>query len=226
VSRFGDDTEYWRESATALATVLHLHRGTPYVYQGEELGMTNVPFDSIGDFRDIESLNHFREAVALGADPGDVLVALRRTSRDNARTPMQWTAGPHAGFTTGDPWLKVNPNHTWLNADAQQDDPTSVLNHYRALIHLRHHEPVVVDGDFTMLLPDHPAVYAFERRLDGVCLVVFANLSSRPVEGLLPSELLDAELLLGNLPGTPDGKLDGTLDGTLRPWEARVYRVT
>ena len=218
VSRFGNDTEHWRESATALATVLHLHRGTPYVYQGEELGMTNVPFDSIDDFRDIESLNHFHEAVALGADPGDVLVSLRRTSRDNARTPMQWTAGPHAGFTSGDPWLKVNPNHTWLNVDAQQDDPTSVLNHYRALIHLRHHDPVVVDGDFTMLLPDHPAVYAFERRLDGACLVVYANLSSRPVEGLLPSELLGAELLLGNLPGTPDA--------TLRPWEARIYRVT
>ena len=109
MSRFGDDAAYWRESATALATVLHLHRGTPYVYQGEELGMTNVPFDSIDDFRDIESLNHFHEAVALGADPADVLVALRRTSRDNARTPMQWTAGPHAGFSDRRPVAAGEP---------------------------------------------------------------------------------------------------------------------
>lgn len=183
--------------------------------------MTNVPFDSIDDFRDIESLNHYAEAVALGADPADVLVSLRRTSRDNARTPMQWTAGRHAGFTTGEPWLKVNPNHAWLNAEAQRDDPASVLSHYRALVRLRHDEPVVVDGDFAMLLPDHPTVYAFERRLDGQCLAVWANLSSEPVEGVVPAELLDAELLLGNLPGPADG----AVAGTLQPWEARVYRV-
>jgi oligo-1,6-glucosidase len=217
VSRFGDDSTYWRDSATALATVLHLHRGTPYVYQGEELGMTNVPFDSIDEFQDIESVNHFHEAVALGADPADVLVSLRRTSRDNARTPMQWTSGPEAGFTTGHPWIRVNPNHTWLNAEAQDHDPSSVLNHYRALIALRHHEPVVVDGDFTMLLPDHPSVYAFERRLGNECLAVYANLSGEPVADVLPESLLDAELLLCNLPWPTTT--------TLRPWEARVCRI-
>ena len=218
VSRFGDDGACRSESATALATVLHLHRGTPYVYQGEEIGMTNVPFASIDDFRDIESVNHFHEAVALGADPEDVLESLRRTSRDNARTPMQWTGGPHAGFTAGTPWLQVNPNHTWLNVEAQRDDPSSVLGHYRRLIALRHQEPVVVDGHFTMLLPDHPAVYAFERRLGDACLAVYVNLSGEAVDDVLPEQSPGWELLLGNLPSA-----EGAV---LRPWEARVYRVS
>jgi oligo-1,6-glucosidase len=215
VSRFGDDTTYWRESATALATVLHLHRGTPYVYQGEEIGMTNVPFRSVDDFRDIESLNHYAHAVAQGADPAEVLASLRRTSRDNARTPVQWGAGPGAGFTDGTPWLPVNPNHTWLNVEAQRDDPTSVLHHYRALIALRHARPVVVDGDFRMLLPDHPSVYAFERRLGEECLTVYANLTGELVTDVIPDDVDSGELLLGNLPD-PVGP-------ALRPWEARVY---
>ncbi|MDX6323653.1 MAG: oligo,6-glucosidase, partial [Nocardioidaceae bacterium] len=213
VSRFGNDTTYWRESATALATMLHLHRGTPYVYQGEELGMTNVPFDSIDDFRDIESLNHYRDAVARGQDPEKVLASLRRMSRDNARTPMQWTAGPEAGFTTGRPWIEVNPNHTWLNADAQRGDPGSVCAYYRSLVALRHSEPAVVDGDFDMLLPDDPAVYAFRRRLGDRCVTVHANLSDNEVLLALP----DDELVLSNLLTPPQ-------PGRLRPWEACVHR--
>jgi oligo-1,6-glucosidase len=118
VSRFGDDGEHRVAAAKMLGTVLHLHRGTPYVYQGEELGMTNAPWATIDDFRDIESLNHYREAVAEGQSPDDVLRALRTMGRDNARTPVQWTPGPHAGFTTGEPWLPVNPNHTTINAEA------------------------------------------------------------------------------------------------------------
>ncbi len=216
VSRYGDE-DCWRESATALATVLHLHRGTPYVYQGEEIGMTNMPFASIEDFRDIESVNHFHEAVAQGADAADVLAALRVTSRDNARTPVQWTGGPDAGFTSGTPWIAVNPNHTWLNVEAQRNDPGSVLHHYRALIGLRHREPVVVDGDFTMLLPEHPSVYAFERRLGDSCLAVYANLSGEPVDDVVPDGHSGWEVLLVNLPPAAGA--------ALRPWEARVYRV-
>jgi glycosidase len=124
----------WRESATAWATVLHLHRGTPCVYQGEELGMTNAPFAGVHELRDVESLNHYAEAVATGGEPESVLRGLRAMGRDNARTPVQWDASPNAGFTTGEPWLAVNPNHTWLNAAAQYDDPDSVFNHYRRLI--------------------------------------------------------------------------------------------
>ena len=226
VSRFGDDGEHRVRSAKALGTVLHLHRGTPYVYQGEELGMTNAPLADITDFRDIESLNHFRDATALGADPELVLAALRTMGRDNARTPMQWDAGPHGGFTAGKPWIEVNPNHVSINAEEAVADPDSVFHHYRRLIALRHEEPVVAHGDFRMLLPDDPTVYAYTRALDGVTLLVVANLSGEPVDvALLDVDLLDggpwhdAELLLTNV-----GTDLGTAPGRLAPWEARVLR--
>jgi oligo-1,6-glucosidase len=215
VSRFGDDSpRYRRDSATCLATLLHLHRGTPYVYQGEELGMANAPFPTLADFRDVESLNHSVQAVSAGADAADVLAALRTMSRDNARTPVQWDASPNAGFTTGTPWIAVNPDHLEWNAEAQRTDPNSVLAHHRRLIELRHRLPVVAVGDFTMLLPEHDDVYAFTRSLDGETLLVVCNLSATPYDlaALLP-EAAGAELVLGNLPGP------GT---TLRPWEARV----
>ena len=220
VSRFGDDSPaHRRDSATCLATLLHLHRGTPYVYQGEELGMANAPLGTLADFRDIESLNHHAQAVALGEDPDQVLTVMRRMSRDNARTPVQWDDSPHAGFTTGTPWIAVNPDHVQWNAAAQRDDPHSVLAHYRRLIALRHDLPVVALGDFTMLLPDHEQVYAFTRSLDGDTLLVVCNVSGRP------------QPLATLLPGAPDGGLVlGNLDvadpAVLAPWEARVLRPT
>ena len=216
VSRFGSDDPRWRvASACALATVVHLHRGTPYVYQGDEIGMTNAPFGSIEDYRDIESLNHFAHAVGVGQAPDDVLEILRGVSRDNARTPMQWSTDPHAGFTTGSPWLGVNPNYVEVNAEAAMADPDSVWHHYRRLIALRHSEPVVALGDFTMLLPDHPTVYAFTRRLDDVVLTVVANLSSFPV---------DLDLTVGGEPLFATGG-PGTDPAHLEPWEARVHRA-
>ena len=172
VSRFGDDAGHRVASAKMLATVLHLHRGTPYVYQGEEFGMTNAPFPSITDFRDIESRNYYAEAVAAGDDPERVLAALRAKSRDNARTPVQWDGSANAGFTTGTPWIPVNPNAAAINAAAELADPDSVFHHYRRLIELRHTEPVVAHGDFTMLLPNDEHVYAFTRRLGDVELLV------------------------------------------------------
>jgi oligo-1,6-glucosidase len=216
VSRWGNDREHWYASATALATVLHLHRGTPYVYQGEELGMTNVPFDDISALRDIESVNHYAVAVdMLGQEPAAVLGALRAMSRDNARTPMQWTAEPGAGFTAATPWIGVNPNHDRVNAAAQIDDPNSIFAHYRRLIALRHSDPVVVHGDFRMLLPDDPSVYAFARELEGTTLVVVANLSDQAA----PCDLSGDDLVLTNLP-------EDAASGVLAPWEARVYRST
>ncbi|RBY76596.1 glucohydrolase [Blastococcus sp. TF02-09] len=218
VSRFGDDSpRFRRDSATCLATLLHLHRGTPYVYQGEELGMANFPFQALEEFADVESLNHSVQAVSAGHDPGEVLAALRAMSRDNARTPVQWDASPNAGFTTGTPWLAVNPDHVEWNAAAQREDPTSVLAHYRRLIALRHELPVVALGDFSMLLPDHDEVYAFTRSLDGVTLLVVCNLSRTPhdLASLLPAAV-DAELVLGNLPDA---------GAELRPWEARVLQL-
>lgn len=221
VSRFGNDGRYRVESAKLLATVLHLHRGTPYVYQGEELGMTNVPFEDAQAFLDIESVNYYRAALGLGRSPEEVLEALREGSRDNARSPVQWDASPHAGFTTGEPWFPVNPNHVEINADTELADPDSVFHHYRRLIELRHSDPVVADGDFHMLLPEHPAIYAFTRSLDTQTVLVVANFSSddQRLEGLPAEEDWGAaELVLGNYPDPGAGL------PPLRPWEARVYR--
>jgi oligo-1,6-glucosidase len=222
VSRFGDDGEFRVESAKLLGTVLHLHRGTPYVYQGEELGMTNVPFESSASFRDIESVNYYREAIERGLLPEDVLDAMRVSSRDNARTPMQWDASRHAGFTTGEPWAPVHPDYADVNAEAALADPDSVFHHYRRLIELRHTDEVVAEGDFTMLLPDDPTVYAFTRSLGGTTLLVVANFSgsTHTVDGL--TEWAGAELVLGSYPSEPPAS-DGI---TLRPWEARVLRLT
>ncbi|MFC5058206.1 alpha-glucosidase [Saccharothrix xinjiangensis] len=218
VSRFGDDGGYWRESATALATVLHLHRGTPYVYQGEELGMTNAPFPSIDDLRDVESLNHYREAVAGGVDPEVVMAGLRAMGRDNARTPVQWDAGPHAGFTTGEPWLPVNPNHTRINAEAQYDDPNSVFHHYRRLVELRHTRPVVALGDFRMLLPDHPHLYCYERALDDARLLVLANLGADEQDVELEPGWEAEHVVLAN---TDRARVKAGR-AVLGPWEALV----
>jgi oligo-1,6-glucosidase len=214
VSRWGDDGEDRVAAAKMLGTVLHLHRGTPYVYQGEELGMTNAPFASIDDFRDIESRNHYAEAIARGATPEEVLVTMRPMSRDNARTPMQWDATEHAGFTTGEPWIAVNPNHTEINARAARADPDSVFHHYRRLIELRHTEPVVAHGDFTMLLADDERVYAFTRRLDDVELLVLGNFSASPATPAIHG-WDDADVLIGEGAGV-----------VLGPWEGRVLRRT
>jgi oligo-1,6-glucosidase len=224
VSRFGDDGEHRVRAAKALATVLHLHRGTPYVFQGEELGMTNAPFATIDDFRDIESLNHYAEEVAAGAAPEEAVARLRPMSRDNARTPMQWDAAPHAGFTAGTPWIAVNPNHVEINAEAQRADPDSVFHHYRRLIELRHTEPVVAHGDFTMLLAQDPRVYAFTRRLGDVELLVLGNLSGERAVAEVPGAeaWLRAELLLGTGPGP--GPRPGARELALEPWEAWVLR--
>jgi oligo-1,6-glucosidase len=221
VSRFGDDGADRVRSATMLATVLHLHRGTPFVYQGEELGMTNVPFDTIDEFRDIESLNHFAEATAHGEPPEGVLASLRVMSRDNARTPMQWDSSEHAGFTAGEPWIPVNPNFRQINAADQVDDPGSVFAHYRRLADLRRHEPAVAHGDFTMLLPEHDHVYAFTRQLGATELLVLGNFSSTAQRVDVPESdaWRDAELLLANVTDASSGERS-----TLLPWEARVYR--
>jgi oligo-1,6-glucosidase len=222
VSRYGDDGRYRVRSAKLLATVLHLHRGTPYVYQGEELGMTNAPFSGIDGFRDLESLNHYAEAVAAGEDPERVLTSLRAMSRDNARTPMQWDDSEQAGFTTGTPWIAPNPNHAQINVQRELGDADSVLHHYRRLIDLRHREPAVAHGDFTMLMPEHEQVYAFTRRDGDTELLVLANFSGEPVSIDVPEakRWREAELIIANLPA-PES-LGARLN--LQPWEARVHR--
>jgi oligo-1,6-glucosidase len=180
--------------------------------------MANYPFASVDDFRDIESVNHFGTAMVAGQDPTAVLAAMRRMSRDNARTPVQWDDTEHAGFTLGTPWLPVNPDHGEWNAAAQRHDPGSVLAHYRRLIALRHENRVVALGDFTMLLPEHEHVYAFTRSLDGEVLLVVCNLGRDcyRVAELLP-RASGARLVLGNRPDY-DPEL-------LRPWDVLVLQV-
>ncbi|WP_336852529.1 alpha-glucosidase [Sinomonas albida] len=217
VSRFGDDGDYRELSAKMLGGVLHFHRGTPYIYQGEELGMTNMSFAAIDEYRDIEVLNHYREAIgARGEDPAVVLSAMALLNRDNARTPVQWTAGEQAGFTTGTPWIAVNPNAAQINAEEQLGREDSVFNFYRRLVELRHSLPVIAHGDFTMLLPDDEAVYAYTRTYAGTELLVLGNFTAdeHPVDVGDPS-WGSAECILGNYPD-PRGR-------TLRPWEFAAF---
>jgi oligo-1,6-glucosidase len=221
-SRFGDDGEYRVESAKMLGTILHLHRGTPYIYQGEELGMTNMPFTSPDDFRDIQTINFLHDATARGMASEELFAQLAAGSRDNARTPMQWDSSEHAGFTTFDPWLPVNPNAAEINAAAALADDDSVLHHYRKLIALRHNHPVVAVGDFAMLLEHDSRVYAFTRSLDDVTLLVLGKFSAdeAPVELPDATEWATSELLLGDYPAPQES----ALWIVLRPWETRVYR--
>ena len=216
VSRFGDDSDEYREvSAKTLGTVLHLLRGTPYVYQGEELGMTNAGYTDIGQYADIESVNYFALATSAGLPVPEVLAGLAVKSRDNARTPVQWDATPNAGFSTGTPWLPVNPNHRSINAAAARADSASVFHHYRRLIELRHRLEIVREGRFALLAPDHEQLFAYTRTLGEQVLLVLANLSGEAVE-LPPGlpELPDADLLLGTH-AEPDAAV-------LAPWESRV----
>jgi glycosidase len=224
VSRFGDDEAHWRASATALATMLHLQRGTPYVYQGQELGMTNAPFAVIDEFRDVESLNAYAEEVASGTAVADAISGLSYMSRDHARTPMQWDASPNAGFTDGTPWIAVNPNHDRVNAAAQAGDPDSVFEYYRRLIALRHERPVVGHGSFERADAGHPAIFAFERVLGDDRLLVVANLSSAGHVPAFAAEVAarwrGARVLLAN-----EAEAAASVDAPLGPWAARVFEL-
>jgi oligo-1,6-glucosidase len=216
VSRFGDDGAHRYESATLWATLLHLQRGTPYIYQGDEIGMTNVPFAGIEDFRDVESLNYYAEAVGeRGEDAETVLAGLRAQSRDNARTPVQWNDGPHAGFTTGEPWIAVNPNAAEVNVAADRAADRSVFEYYRALIALRHSDETVQLGRFRLLEQAHPTLFAFTRTGPGELLVV-GNVSGEPLAVPLLDEWAGADVVLGNVAGASGS--------TLAPWEARILR--
>jgi oligo-1,6-glucosidase len=225
LSRFGDDRRYRVEAAKLLATFTHMLQGTPYIYQGEELGMTNVVFESIDEYRDIESLNMYREFVTeRGLDPGAVMAMIYAKGRDNARTPMQWDDSPQAGFTSGVPWIGVNPNYRTINARQALADPNSVFRYYQSLIRLRKAHPVAVYGSYTLLLEDDERIYAFIRSLDDEQLLVILNFSGDEATFVLPQNLTFAsqELLIGNYPVDPAEEIASL---ALRPFEARVYRL-
>lgn len=224
VSRFGDDGRYRVESAKLLGTFLHMLHGTPFIYQGEEIGMTNVAFDSIDAYRDIETINHYRLMLEDGVSPAEAMALVHKRSRDNARTPMQWDASPHGGFTTGNPWIGVNPNYREINVEQALTDPNSIFYYYRELIRLRKENPVIIDGRYKLILADHPEIYAFTRTLGDDRLLVILNFSSNQPVFNLPEEVPaeEGELLIANY-AVEEGV--DFREFPLRPWEARVYRL-
>ena len=198
VSRWGDDGKYRKESAKMLATILHGMQGTPYVYQGEELGMTNVKFPDISSYEDIETLNMYRERLEAGYDKEDIMRSIYAKSRDNARTPMQWSGDENAGFTTGTPWIALNPNYKEINADSERRDPDSVYNFYRKLIRLRKEYPVFIDGKFELLLPEDEQIFAYTRTDGEHQILVAANFTGEPAQCPVWKEWEGAQVLIHN----------------------------
>jgi oligo-1,6-glucosidase len=221
VSRFGNDSKEYREvSAKMLATCLHLMQGTPYVYQGEELGMTNVPFASVDEFKDIESINAYHEYVESGLiSKEDMMRYLCYKSRDNARTPMQWNDQKNAGFTTGTPWIKVNPNYVEINAEEEVKRADSVFSYYKKLIALRHQEEVIVYGHYELLLPESEELYVYTRELNEEKLLVICNFTDKEVSYAVPDEFVGKEILISNY---EEQEMKQEL--SLKPYEAIVIR--
>lgn len=198
ISRFGDDTRYWKESAKMLAACIHLMRGTPYIFQGEELGMTNAYYTSIDQYRDVESLNYYEILLKKGKTEEEALEILGQRSRDNGRTPMQWSAAPHAGFTAGRPWIDPPDNYHWINAEAEIADEDSIFHFYRKLIQLRKELPVIAAGKIQFLYPEEDRVIAY-RRFDGSNeLLVLCNFTQDTLELRLPESFAGKQVLLGN----------------------------
>ena len=209
VSRLGHDGEYREKSAKMLATCLHFMQGTPYIYQGEELGMTNAPFQSIGDYRDLESVNAYEALVISAAGSGekriakeDMLRYMGMKSRDNSRTPMQWNSGPNAGFSGGEspvkPWIMLNPNYREINAEEQERRADSVLAYYKKLVKLRKEMDVITYGDYELLLPDDPDLFVYTRRYEGLELFVACNFSCKEMSFTLPEKFHSALVLIAN----------------------------
>lgn len=215
VSRWGNDGKYRVESAKMLATVLHGMKGTPYIYQGEELGMTNVRFPDISHYRDIETLNMYRERKAAGYPEAEIMASLYAKSRDNARTPMQWDDGVNAGFTEGTPWIEVNPNYPEINARAEMEDRDSIYHYYQKLIRLRKDLKIFVDGDFRLLLEEDPDIFAYERQAAGEKLRVIANFTEKTLPCSLLTACKEEAVLIHNYGELPE-------DGSLRPYEAMM----
>ncbi|ELK21172.1 oligo-1,6-glucosidase [Anoxybacillus flavithermus TNO-09.006] len=225
VSRFGDDKTYHVESAKMLATWLHMMQGTPYIYQGQEIGMTNVSFPSIEYYRDVETINLWNDVVVnKGYDPDKILKAIHYRGRDNARTPMQWDATEHAGFTTGTPWINVNPNYRDINVEQALKDENSVFHYYKKLIRLRKEHPIIVYGSYELLLEDDEQIYAYVRKFNDEQLLVITNFSSEQPTFTLPSHITftEKQLLISNYTVDENESIDTIV---LKPYEARVYKL-
>ena len=217
VSRFGDEGQYWKESAKMLGTATHMMRGTPYIYQGEEIGMTNAHYQSIDQYKDVESLNYYKILQQQGKSPAEALEILAQRSRDNGRTPMQWDASAHAGFTTGTPWLEEVSNYKTINAAAQVGDPDSIYSYYKELVALRKREPVISEGKIQFLYKEDADLLAYRRWNDTEEALVVCNLTGHEAPVALPEGWDSAVQLLGNYPA-PAAR------ASLRPYECWVLK--
>lgn len=221
VSRWGNDREYRVESAKMLATLLHGMKGTPYIYQGEELGMTNVRFEDINEYNDIETLNMYKDRISKGYSHDEIMASIYAKGRDNARTPMQWDSTENAGFTTGKPWLAVNRNYKFINAEDCLQDKDSIFYHYKKLIDIRKHNDTIIYGDYKLLLPEDKNVFAYSRELNGDKIVVVCNFYNKEINLNFKEDFNNVEILLSNYK-------DSSIlmkDLKLRPYEAIMYRV-
>ncbi|MGM0883432.1 MAG: glycoside hydrolase family 13 protein [Bacillota bacterium] len=228
VSRYGNDKEYREESAKLLATMIHTLPGIPYIYQGEEIGMTGVRYETIGDYQDIAMINKYVEEVGKGGDPAAVLRSLQPLSRDNSRSPMHWDDSSNAGFTKGTPWIKINPNYREINVERAEDDPNSVLAFYRKLIALRSRSPVMVYGDFTDISGDDAHLYVYIREYDGTKWIVLLNHGESPrtftfPEAVIAQKTFNPVFVLGTYETSGTWNDEGTIE--LRPYEARIYEM-
>ncbi len=225
VSRFGNDKEYHQESAKMLATAIHLLKGTPYIYQGEEIGMTNPNFDSIKEYRDVESINAYQLLKAQGKTEQEIMAILQQKSRDNSRTPMQWNSGQNAGFTSGTPWINTAPNYAEINVEKALEDKDSIFYHYKKLIQLRKEYDIIAYGDFELILKDDPHIFAYIRSYRGERLLVINNFFDKEASFTLPEEANlhgESQILLTNYQDTKNHihKL------TLRPYESVVFYLS
>ncbi|MCM3585325.1 alpha-glucosidase [Mesobacillus maritimus] len=223
VSTWGNDAELREESAKGLATMYFLMQGTPFIYQGQEIGMTNVKFDSIEDYNDVKDRNFYKEERAEGKSHEEIMEIIWKNSRDNSRTPMQWNDQHNAGFSTGQPWLKMNPNYQEINVEESLKNPDSIYHYYKKLIQLRKNSETLIYGSYDLILEDHDQIYAYTRILGDETYVVITNLFADEAEFVLPENLTakQAELCLSNYPVETDG-IDQIL---LKPYEARVYKL-
>ncbi|HBJ1647617.1 UNVERIFIED_ORG: alpha-glucosidase [Clostridium botulinum] len=225
VSRFGNDKKYWKESAKMLATCLHMMKGTPYIYQGEEIGMTNVAFEDLNDYKDIEIINAYNDLVIKnGRSHDEMMEGIYDRGRDNARTPMQWNSSVNAGFTTGTPWIKVNPNYNEINAESQIGDKDSIFNYYKELIKIRKDNEIIVYGNYDLILDDSEEIYAYVRTLNEEQLLVICNFSSNTSEFKLPNNIKSKykKLLIANYDECKEETLENI---SLRPYECRAYLI-
>jgi oligo-1,6-glucosidase len=219
VSRFGNDTPPYRAlSSKLLTTFLMTMRGTPYYYNGDELGMTNARFDKIEEYNDMPSLNEYQNIKNKGGDLAKYIEFLKFNCRDNGRTPFPWDDSENAGFTTGKPWLKINPNFTEINAKSAESDATSTLNYFKRVVAFRKANPILVYGKYTLLDKDNPDVYAYTREYEGQTFLILLNFSAKTAVANTGLKLNKAKVLLGNYPAS-------SKNGTLKPYESVIYKL-